>query len=149
MQILTDTERNLQNLQSTIDSLAADLSKYNCADKYLYKKAAICEALGRLIRTKEELQGKIQRTNSIILDKVSDYILQRGVVGRRTLTRSGCVRGGSKVIDQALEVLHELGYLEVTGVESGRKQDLCYSLHLPEKLFKPESMPSKNINSVD
>lgn len=37
-----------------------------------------------------------------------------------------------KVIDQALEILHEKGYLEVTGAESGKMQDLYYRVDLPD-----------------
>ncbi|MBU1056975.1 MAG: hypothetical protein KJ804_01445 [Proteobacteria bacterium] len=122
LRIITDTDRNLENLQATIDSLAGELSNYS--GKHLLVKAKIYESLARLIRTKEELQAKRDKLNSVSIDKIASYLARKGSITRKTLLKSGCFQGGVKVLDETLNVLDELGMLKTT--ISKNKQDIVY-----------------------
>ncbi len=124
LRIMTDTDRNLENLQVAIDSLATDLSNYS--GKRLLVKAQVYESLARLIRTKEDLQSKRDKRNLVALDRIASYLVRKGSITRKTLLKSGCFQGGSKVLDDCLDVLGELGVLKTT--ISKRKEDVVYEL---------------------
>lgn len=112
LRIMTDTDRNLENLQAAIDTLATDISRHK--GRNLLVKAQLYETFGRLVRTKEELQAKRDKRNSITLDKIASYLARKGSVSRKTLMRSGCFNGGAAVLDEALDVLSQLGLLKTT-----------------------------------
>jgi hypothetical protein len=122
LKIMTDSDKNLDYLQAIIDSLFDDLSQY--PGKRLLVKAQLYETLSRLIRTKEELQAKQNRQNSVTLDRIAAYLVRKGQITRKNLYRSGCFYGGVKVLDEALNVLDELGLLKTT--ISKNKQDIIY-----------------------
>lgn len=127
MLILTETERNLQTLQATIDMLAADLANYD--SKRILNKAAVCESLSRLIRIKEQLMFKQGKRDPSAVDRLANYIQRKGQVTYETIRKSGCLIGGAKVIDQALEDLGFLGLLEV--VDHKRKGERKYKITRP------------------
>jgi len=135
LRITTDTDRNLENLQAIIDSLVDDL--FQEARIKLTLKVQFYESLARLIRTKEELQAKQNRQNSVTIDKIASYLLRKGSVTRKNLYRSGCFEGGVKVLDEALTVLDELGVLKTTINQN--KQDIIYEFIEPKLQIERDS----------
>ena len=129
LRIMTDTDRNLDYLQAAIDDLVEHL--FQQARTKLLVKAQLYESLARLIRTREELQAKRNKTNSVTLDRIASYLVRKGSITRKNLYRSGCFEGGVKVLDEALNVLDELGMLKTT--LSKNKLDIVYEFVEAEK----------------
>jgi hypothetical protein len=119
---MTDTDRNLENLQAVIDTLATDISMHK--GRNLLAKAQLYETFGRLVRTKEELQAKRDKRNSVTVDKIASYLARKGAVSRKALMKSGCFTGGASVLDEALDILSQLGLLKTTF--TFRKQEILY-----------------------
>jgi hypothetical protein len=60
----------------------------------------------------------------VTLNRIASYLIRKGSITRKNLYRSGCFQGGVKVLDEALNVLDELGLLRTT--ISKNKLDIVY-----------------------
>lgn len=138
MKHLSNSERNLQNLQATIDSLVDDITRLNAEKKKqgitargLVTRARLYESLARLIYAQEKMSSQIYMNQSVVLDRVARFLLNKGSCTRQVLRQGQPVAGGVKVLDQALDLLEQIGFIEVTKSKPGNKNHIVYTVVEP------------------
>lgn len=142
MEILTNTERNIQAIQVLIDDLLNTVEDYKRSKRgddhslrTISKKGQAYESITRLIKAKEELEFRLFENYSSHFIKVANYIIRKGgTVDRHTLLMSRCIPGGAAKMDMALDLLEREGCLKTSFRPEKSKIEYTIIEHEPETM---------------